>query len=220
MLITYILRLLFFIQENISALTLYTLFLNRQNYEGFSRGHFIQFLPFPMQYNAPLEQRSYAKSQCSKIGLAIESKKTVTYDITKDLPALTKLHATQQQKRITEVMEQRGSKTTIKCMNYAIEFYQTVLDLKKSSGAKFCFGNELSSSDLLLESHFLAQTDDRLPDQFLKPFLKTNLPSLVELCEHIESITCLDYLGTGDVEPADIPSLWNSIGSRLNWLMT
>ncbi|SCU83120.1 LAME_0C04038g1_1 [Lachancea meyersii CBS 8951] len=60
--------LLQFAQDQIGALTQYQLYLNRNNYDGFTRKIFACLLEWPLWYNTPLKNRSLARQRCETLG--------------------------------------------------------------------------------------------------------------------------------------------------------
>ncbi|SCU96394.1 LANO_0E13388g1_1 [Lachancea nothofagi CBS 11611] len=60
--------LLQFAQDHIGALTQYQLYLNRNNYDQFTRKVFAYLLQWPMWYNTPLTNRSLARKRCEALG--------------------------------------------------------------------------------------------------------------------------------------------------------
>ncbi|SCU79525.1 LAFA_0B03708g1_1 [Lachancea sp. 'fantastica'] len=60
--------LLQFVQNQIGTLTQYQLYLNRNNYDNFTRKLFSCLLEWPMWYNTPLKYRSLARQHCETLG--------------------------------------------------------------------------------------------------------------------------------------------------------
>ncbi|CEP62792.1 SAM complex subunit SAM37 LALA0_S06e03950g [Lachancea lanzarotensis] len=60
--------LLQFAQDRIGTLTQYQLYLNRNNYDNFTRKLFAYLLEWPMWYNTPLKYRSLARQHCETLG--------------------------------------------------------------------------------------------------------------------------------------------------------
>jgi sorting and assembly machinery component 37 len=175
--------LLFYIQENLQKITDYTLFLNKDNFEKYSRGIFGNYLPFPMQYNTPIHFRSLAKDKCSSIGLTVEDKTEVEEEMLKNVPTVSKVQKLKNESLIEEKLIMKNSLSNMKCLNLLKNYLEVIGKLKKELKSKGnIFHNDmLSSSDLLFLSHIFVQTNKVLPDQFITTFIEKFEPGLISL---------------------------------------
>ncbi|KAM3164911.1 SAM37-like protein [Lachancea thermotolerans] len=60
--------LLQFTQDHICVLTQYQLYLNKNNYDSFTRRVFAYLLEWPLWYNTPLKYRALARKRCETLG--------------------------------------------------------------------------------------------------------------------------------------------------------
>jgi len=175
--------LLLYIQDKFQIITDYTLFLNKENYEQYSRSIFKNYLPFPMQYNTPLHYRSLAKTNCSRIGLTVEDKTEVEQEMLQNVPTVSKVQQLKHESMIEDRLTIKNSVSNMKCLNYFQNSIETIINMQKELGnqdKQNIFGEGITTADLLFLAHLHIQTNDKLPDQFLTNFLMKLSPKLLE----------------------------------------
>ncbi|ANZ74349.1 BA75_01401T0 [Komagataella pastoris] len=137
-----------YILKTIETTTMYTLFVNKENYEGYSRSIFSQYLPFPMQYSAPLFFRKLCYERCQGIGL-LKGNTTVEEDLDDDneeyyiqeLKEMNKklsqtgirmggLYERQQRDKLNELMVRENTLTNMRCIYLLGQYIETVLSLQ------------------------------------------------------------------------------------------
>lgn len=174
--------LIYYIEENLSKITDYTLFLNKDNFEKYSRGIFKEYLPFPMQYNTPIAFRTKAKDKCFSLGSTVEDKSQVEKEMIKNVPTVSKVQQLKNESLIEEKLIIKNSLSNMKCLNLFKTFIEIILNLKKELNSNENLINDISisSSDLLFLSHLFIETNEVLPDNFINTFLQTFNPDLIE----------------------------------------
>lgn len=175
--------LLLYLQDKFQIITDYTLFLNKDNYEKYSRSIFKNYLPFPMQYNTPLHYRSIAKINCSRIGLTVEDKTEIEQEMLQNVPTVSKVQQLKHESMIEDKLIMKNSVSNMKCLNYLKSQIEIIINLKNELGnddEKNIFGDKITTSDLVLLSHLYIETHTILPDQFITNYLLKISPIFLE----------------------------------------
>ncbi|ODV96195.1 hypothetical protein PACTADRAFT_49585 [Pachysolen tannophilus NRRL Y-2460] len=225
-----------FIMDKIHSLTQYVLFLNKENYEQYTRGLFKKLLPFPMQYNAPLVYRDDAVKRCSNVGLNLDTGMLlggVGYEDStieellesekklKNTPNLTRLHSQKQQEKLNELLLRKNSINNMHCIHLAESYYNRILEFSRENNRNddfslFIFGEQLSSSDLLFFAQLNCQTLDVLPNNFMKIYLNFKFPNLIAKLEKFNNeFVNFKNLNIELPKDKDYPSLFNYIKTCL-----
>lgn len=175
--------LLLYIQDKFQIITDYTLFLNKSNYESYTRSIFKNYLPFPMQYNTPLHFRSIAKKNCERIGLTIEDKTEIEQEMLKNVPTVSKVQQLKHESMIEDKLVLKNSVSNMKCLNYYQNLIETIIKMQKELGNDTkinIFGDQITTCDLILLAHLYIQTHQSLPDQFITNYLINLSPGFLE----------------------------------------
>lgn len=209
--------LILFIQDKLHIITDYTLYLNKDNYEKYTRSIYGKYLGFPLQYNTPIHYRSLAKTNCARIDLTVEDKTEIEEEMLKNVPTVSKIQQLQNESMIEEKLLIKNSLTNMKCLNKLKKYIDIILNLKKEIGIideYNLLSNKLTTSDLLLIANLFVITNKVLPDQFISSFLTKFYPSLAEnyLAKNLKVI---DKACEGvSIQPAtfsDSPNLFNKL---------
>ncbi|CCH44865.1 Sorting assembly machinery [Wickerhamomyces ciferrii] len=171
-----------FLMDKFNIITDYFIFLNKLNYENYTRSIYGQYLSFPLQYNTPLGYRSQAKSNCSRVGLTVEDKTEVEEEMLQNVPTVSKVQQLKNESLIEDKLIMKNSLTNMKCLNLLDSYIEKLFNLHKELGTspKTTFFNSLSTADLILLSHLFIQTNDKFPDQFIKKFLDLKYPGWLD----------------------------------------
>ncbi|ANB15702.1 SAM complex subunit SAM37 [Sugiyamaella lignohabitans] len=165
-----------YISTNISSLTLYTMYVHRQNFESVTRPLFTELVPFPMQYNLPLHQRDLAKRQCTHQGLIGQPEST---QLSVKYPAsLSKLQAQIEEKNKQRQKIFDDAKENLRTLACGQKLYRTVVDFKENRNSPFLLGSTITIADLLFISHLRIQTASVFPVPVLKTLIDTQFPEL------------------------------------------
>lgn len=173
--------LILYVEDKFQLITDYCLFLNKSNYEKYTRSLYSQYLPFPMQYNVPINDRSRAKANCSRIGLNVEDKTEVEEEMMRSVPSISKIQKIKQESMIEEKLIIKNSVTNMSCLRQVQEFVDCVMQLQRELGSNgaHLFGDKITSGDLIVLAHIYVWTHKDLPDQFIRTFLDRVQPDLV-----------------------------------------
>lgn len=208
--------LLLYIQDKFQIVTDYTLFLNKSNYESYTRSIFKDYLPFPMQYNTPLQYRSIAKKNCSRIGLSVEDKTEVEQEMLKNVPTVSKVQQMKHESMIESKLVLKNSVSHMTCLNYFHNLIDTIINMQKELGNEEkinIFGDDITTADLLLLAHLYIQTHQSLPDQFITNYLlKLSQGFLETKTSNLKQIeTEMSKVKINPPSFKDSPNLLNSI---------
>lgn len=175
--------LLMYVQDKLELITEYTLYLNKDNYEKYTRSIYSLYLPFPMQYNTPLQYRSHARANCARIGLKVEDKTDVEEEMLKNVPTVSKVQQLKHDNMIEEKLVLKNSVTNMKCINQLQESIRVINQLQLELGShpvdNIFSTTTMTSSDLLLLAHLYIITHKDLPDQFIRTFLQRTSPEIL-----------------------------------------
>ncbi|KAH3683331.1 hypothetical protein WICPIJ_005698 [Wickerhamomyces pijperi] len=185
-----------FAQTELSLITNYSLYLNKENYEKYTRGIFSHYLAFPLQYNTPISLRSLAKTKCLEIGLIVEDKSDLEEDMLKSIPTISsKIRKMKNDQMIEYKLLMKNSKTNFKCLNYVqsnlIDFLNGLrTELNNSNKTKTNIDNAIeilpifqksdkvfSSGELLILAYLNTLLSPKLPDQFINDYIKVSVDS-------------------------------------------
>lgn len=177
--------LILYVQDKFQIITDYCLFLNKTNYEQCTRSLYSQYLPFPVQYNAPIVARSKAKTNCARVGLNVEDKTEVEEEMVKSVPTVSKIQRMKMETMIEDKLVLKNSVTNMSCLRQTQTFVDKVVQLQRELGndEQGLFGEAVTSGDLIVLAHVYVWTHGDLPDQFLKTFLDRNSPELIARLE-------------------------------------
>lgn len=208
--------LLLYIQDKFQIITDYTLFLNKDNYEKYSRSIFKNYLPFPMQYNTPLHYRSMAKTNCARIGLTVEDKTEIEQEMLQNVPTVSKVQQMKHESMIEDKLVMKNSVSNMKCLTYLKSQIETITNLQQELGNATrinIFGDKITTSDLLLLAHLYIETHVNLPDQFITNYLLKLSPGLLETkTSNLQFIQSkLSKIQIESPEFKDSPNLFNTI---------
>lgn len=217
--------LVLYVEDKFQLITDYCLFLNKSNYEQYTRSLYSKYLPFPMQYNAPIVARSRAKLNCERIGLKVEDKSQVTEEMMKNVPSVSKIHRMKYESMIEDKLLMKNSVTNMSCLRQLDEYVGRVLELQAELNANHegdtlgLFGeNKLTSGDLIILAHIYVWTSAALPDQFIKTFLDKSYP---HISTHLEQLLqerinpATDHVQIRLPSFTESPNLFNSIKHRV-----
>ncbi|ODV85638.1 hypothetical protein CANARDRAFT_28396 [[Candida] arabinofermentans NRRL YB-2248] len=186
-----------FISETLQTLTAYNLFLNKENYEGYTRGIFKKYLPFPFQYKPPLDFKARAIEICNLSGISIDQGYSdVDSDEMKELnererqiretPVLSTVQKSQNDGILKNVLAQKNILTNMKGITLLQDTIKEFNSLKQSLSTEetepngnLFHGTKLSTSEILLYSYFESNTITDLKSDFVKSYLQNKEPELL-----------------------------------------
>lgn len=151
-------------------LTLYSLFLNRENFEAVTRPAYSHALSFPMQYWTPIRMRSFAKNRIAYMDLS-------AYDQDGDDQAQSNGTKPSGFDRIRSSSQRRPSKRKltqrIKLERFIDQLYQPINAIIVSSDNLFAFGSKPSLLDLVIFSQLAYHLFPDMPADHLKKSLQS-----------------------------------------------
>ncbi|KAH3675434.1 hypothetical protein WICMUC_002723 [Wickerhamomyces mucosus] len=173
--------LITFIKNEVSKIVDYSLYLNKKNYENYTRAIFGKYLAFPLQYNTPILFKSKAKARCELIGLTIDDNVDIESDMLNQIPTISsKIQKLKREQMIEYKLLIKNSKNNMKCLNYLqlnfIEFLNKLIRELGHKGEIYpIFNQEMTSGELLLLSYLNTLLSPQLPDQFISNYLKVSI---------------------------------------------
>lgn len=213
-------------QTELSLMTNYSLYLNKRNYEEYTRGVFSHYLSFPLQYNTPISFRSLAKTKCLEIGLMVEDKSDLEEDMLKSVPTISsKIQKLKSDQMIEYKLLMKNSKTNFKCLNYVqsnlIDFLNRLnMEIQPNDERNidifpvFQKDQIKSSGELLILSYLNTLLSSKLPDQFIRDYIKVSISSsnMDLILSEIEKMN--DLLKSTPTRPA---KFWGEFANILNF---
>lgn len=206
--------LISYIESKVAPLTLYMLYLNKDNFETVLRPLFTKLVPFPMQYNLSIKQKEWAKTQCSSSGLVLSGAKTKD-DIKKADPVLNRTQELLNEKKNKKDLLFSNAKENMRVLHKAKTLYDSIIQsslLKdnQNSGMRFLISEDrVSTADLLLVAHLAVQTFSDFPVPILKTLMETQYNNLqqykIHICDKLEGLA--DPISV--TRPKDVYNLTN-----------
>lgn len=172
-----------YIESNVSVLSQYIMYINRDNFESVTRPLFSKLVPFPMQYNLPLQQRDLAKKQCEAKRLSVVWARSAAADVKKIDTVLSRTQELINGKRAGKDLLFSDAKENLRVLNKAKNVYDVVVNsscLGEEHSAFLVTPTRISTSDLLLLGHLVIQTLDDFPAPVLKILIETQYEQLNE----------------------------------------
>lgn len=231
------LTLVSFITGKIQNVHKYNLYVNRQNYELFTRKLFRNYLPFPMNYRQPLRLYNEACEQVKLIGLGStrttfmglsgESETQDLEDDDEDTVAISALHEQILALKEKDKSLLRETRQSLRCLSllgdYIGHIYNLFNELNPNLPVEFAHlfrAKKISSSELLLYSYIYSLTRDELPDKFVATYLSNKFPAFWDfsktLIEALEASLKPNHFRTPS--GAELPLLLNEIGYQSGML--
>lgn len=206
-----------FIDTKFTVLSYYAAYLDNENYEGVIRPLFTQLLPFPMQYNVPLNQRAIARNRCAEAGLT-ERQRPNTQSLQKFKRQMgvsqIQQESDEREQKQRELLE--DAKDNLKALNYVNEVLESLFEDNRNlkDGLFIVQEHSLSVCDVLFLAHLHWHLSDELKSSVLRSLIHSNYPALMEYYQ--KGMKRLDLqVNFREPDPEDIPSLYNKIKSIL-----
>lgn len=165
------LSLVQFTLSKINALTEYQLYLNKKNYEQFTRKVFSYLLHWPLWYNAPLHYRNIAKQKCvNEFYINDTSDTDIAEQTTKNLTHNKTFQQTQKK-------DQRDHET-LESIKHDMQYFGHLSSaLKPYVESRDTMPEKLTTSDFLLYANLFVQLE--LPDGArISKFVEESFPDL------------------------------------------
>ncbi|GME67147.1 unnamed protein product [[Candida] boidinii] len=161
-----------YVVEYCNIITNYCLFVNKENYEQFTRKLFPNYLPFPLQYNSTIEFRNNAIKICESYGLTdsnnhnnnssgnntnndngteLDEIKLIENNL-KNLPVLNHNHKTSVTNQISELVNRKNYLINLNCIHFTDDFYYQLTKFKKELKIN---SNSNSNSNTNVNSKFI-----------------------------------------------------------------
>lgn len=182
--------LLQFTKNELNTLTEYQLYLNKQNYEAFTRKEFSQLLYWPLWYNTPLQNRSRANKKCTNLLIVLPGEDDDEEDKLDDAAKIA-------QSKTFKITQEKKQKQKDELKNVALNF-QYMKKLSKTLGKwihvrETILSNKVIPADLLMWANIYVQlklpdgdkTSNHLSETMGTDFMNT-LQSHLELCSNFE----------------------------------
>lgn len=206
-----------FIDTKFSVLSYYAAYLDNENYEQVIRPLFTRLLPFPMQYNVPLNQRAIARNRCAEAGLTERQRPN-----NQSLQKFKKQMGVSQIQQESDEREQKqrelleDAKDNLKAFNYVKEVLEALFEDNQNlkHGLFMIQENTLTVCDVLLLAHLHWHLSDELKSSVLRSLISNHYPILMEYYQ--KGMKKLDLqINFKEPDPEDIPSLYNKLKSIL-----
>lgn len=196
-----------YLENSLSIINEFNLFINNDNYERYTRKLFQNYLPFPMMYNEPLKLSQSAKANCESKGLysstnilGFRSSKDVaqtehlndesTEEQEADPVALSGLHERQLTAKVKKKQLYDESRQSLNCLvatkNYMdkitslfelLEYRNHQLNLFSKDDTKT---NLFSSSELFLYALFYCMCHHDIPDKFIFDYINVRYTEITK----------------------------------------
>lgn len=190
--------LLQFTTSELTVLTEYQLFLNKVNYETFTRKAFTQLLYWPMWYNTPLQYRAVARQKCEDI-LGYLLHEDDPECVESSLSSATTEPEELAQSKIFKVARQRKNKSKEELQNvkYNLQYLNRLSEHLKMwiQVRELAMSEKVIPADLLMWANIYVQL--QLPDnatiathlsKTLGTDFFTTLKTQLNVCSKFESI--------------------------------
>ncbi|KAG7934000.1 uncharacterized protein OGAPODRAFT_92214 [Ogataea polymorpha] len=169
--------------SNLEVVSCYNFFLNKDNFEGYTRGVFKNILPFPFQYMPPLNLKARAAAICETAGISSteesnqlrqlkEREKTL-----RETPTLSNFDQSQRNASLKVVLDQMDILTNMRCVSLLEETIKLVKDLGLPKSYP---------SSILFDAYIQCNTDPNLKTDFVLKYLKSSHPDLLQSYQDIQ----------------------------------
>jgi sorting and assembly machinery component 37 len=213
--------LISYIASKVSGLSLYMLYLNRDNFESVIRPLFTTLVPFPMQYNLPIRQRDWAKKQCESSGLILAAAK-VKVDVKKIDPVLSRTQELINEKKDQKDLLFSDAKENMRVLHRAKTLYDVLMASSLLTGDQhhtpyLISPDSVSTADLLLVAHLTVQSYSQFPVPILKTLLESHYLRLNQYKEDLYKKLEDLVEPISPTRPEDVYSLTNVGKWYLGW---
>lgn len=184
--------LLQYTSSDLTVLTNYQLYLNKENYETFTRRHFCRLLYWPMWYNTPLHYRAVARERCEDLlgYLPSEEEEALSGSTEPSELAQSKTFKVTQQNKRKGKEELQNAKFNMQYLNKLSEHLKVWIQVRERA-----MSEKVIPADLLMWANIYVQL--QLPDkdkvathlsQTLGSDFFATLQKQLDLCSHFEPI--------------------------------
>lgn len=184
--------LLQYTSSDLTVLTNYQLYLNKENYETFTRRHFCRLLYWPMWYNTPLHYRAVARERCEDLlgYLPSEEEEALSGSTEPSELAQSKTFKVTQQNKRKGKEELQNAKFNMQFLNKLSEHLKVWIQVRERA-----MSEKVIPADLLMWANIYVQL--QLPDkdkvathlsQTLGSDFFATLQKQLDLCSHFEPI--------------------------------
>lgn len=184
--------LLQYTSSDLTVLTNYQLYLNKENYEAFTRRHFCRLLYWPMWYNTPLHYRAVARERCEDLlgYLPSEEEEALSGSTEPSELAQSKTFKVTQQNKRKGKEELQNAKFNMQFLNKLSEHLKVWIQVRERA-----MSEKVIPADLLMWANIYVQL--QLPDkdkvathlsQTLGSDFFATLQKQLDLCSHFEPI--------------------------------
>ncbi|KAG7817280.1 hypothetical protein KL928_004015 [Ogataea angusta] len=167
----------------LEVISCYNYFLNKDNFEGYTRGIFKNILPIPFQYIPPLNLKARAAAICETAGISSteesnqlrqlkEREKTL-----KETPTLSNFDHSQRNASLKVVLDQMDILTNMRCVSLLEETIKLVKDLGLPKSYP---------SSILFDAYIQCNTNPNLKTDFVLKYLKSSHSDLLQSRQDIQ----------------------------------
>ncbi|KAH3663743.1 hypothetical protein OGAPHI_005145 [Ogataea philodendri] len=162
--------------KSMDIVTSYNYFLNKVNYDNYTRGVFKQLLPFPFQYKPPLNLKSAALATCETAGISSSEDSDQLLQLKErqksllETPVLSNFDKSKRDASLKQVLYEMDILTNMRCITMLEDTIKLVTDLQLPQD---------SSSMILFQAYILSNTSPNLKADFVAQYLQRNHPNLV-----------------------------------------
>lgn len=184
--------LLQYTSSDLTVLTNYQLYLNKENYETFTRRHFCRLLYWPMWYNTPLHYRAVARERCEDLlgYLPSEEEESLSGSTEPSELAQSKTFKVTQQNKRKGKEELQNAKFNMQYLNKLSDHLKVWIQVRERA-----MSEKVIPADLLMWANIYVQL--QLPDkdkvathlsQTLGSDFFATLQKQLDLCSNFEPI--------------------------------
>lgn len=176
--------------RSLETITLYNYFVVKKNYEGFTRGSFKDYLPWPTQYKPPLDFRHRAQEICLNEGIIDDDQIDLDYPLLesnmedelqqlrkeeknlRETPVINDMQKLQIEKQLDIISQKKSVIANMQCIKKLKEVIQKYEELKDTLNSEI-FQN-------ILYICLKCNTVNQLPENFVRSWLQRERPQLYE----------------------------------------
>lgn len=196
-----------YLENSLSIINEFNLFINNNNYEGYTRKLFQNYLPFPMMYNEPLKLSQLAKANCESKGL-YSSTNFLGFRSFKDVPqtehlnvesteeqeadpvALSGLHERQLMSKVKKRQLYHESSQSLNCLIETENYMDKIISLFELLGnlnhqlnifsKNDTKANLFCSSELFLYALLYCMCHHDIPDKFIFDYINVKYTEITK----------------------------------------
>lgn len=186
--------------RNLNIITLYNFFVVKKNYEGYTRGSFQNYLPWPTQYKPPIDMRQFALEACLNEGIVDdESTNSETLFTEPDLedklqelrkeeknlretPVINDLQKTQIDKQLNIIAEKKSLISNMQC----IKKLKDIINKYEQMSKTLMNDDDNGLFETILLVYLKCNTISGLREKFIQLWLQREHPAIFERLSQLD----------------------------------